>query len=274
MSSSGSNSSKRERQKQRREAQLAEERAAQARARKIRLGVFALLGVIFAGLVGLAVVNQRAQGARLAEQRAAAEARLGDLGCTPDEVQQDRGPGHLDAATLADRPPEALYPDRPASSGEHFGNWIKSGAYDVLVDERALVHNLEHGYVVAYYNEDAPVDQVANLKAFAQDQIDGDYAKVIVAPYAEALANEANFTYVAWGFRQACRDFDPGVFDVFLQAHHSGAGNAPEKAVPAHLQEGNGTIDPKGEPFLLPPLGDQQAPQPPATEAASEGATG
>jgi len=260
--------SKRERQKKRREARLAQERAAEAKARRNRLLVFALLGVIFAGLIGLAVANNRRQAAELAEQREAVKARLDDLGCTEPVTVEDRGQGHLTSQQLAESPPEVLYPDRPATSGEHFSNWFISGVYDELLDERVLVHDLEHGYVVTYYDEGLADEQVEELKTFAQEQIDGDFQKLIVAPWDGELPDDANVAYTGWNVRQGCGEFDREVMSVFLTDHHSGAGEAPEKELPAHTDPDSG-IDPEGEPYLLPPLGTEAIP----TEGMDEGGT-
>ncbi len=262
--------SKRERQKQRREVKLREQRAQAAKARRNRLLAFVALGVLVAGLVGAAIANQVRQRQEVAQRRAAAEARLDEVGCTPDTEQPNTGQGHLGAQDLATQPPDVLYPDRPATSGMHFGNWLKTGVYDVRVDERILVHNLEHGYVVAYYDEDAPDDEVEALKSYAQTQIDGRFQKLIVAPWGEQLPDEANFAYVAWSFRQLCEQFDEEIADVFLTAHHSGAGIAPEKTLAPHLQAGNGTLDPEGKDLLLPPLGTSPTQ---ANEGASDGAS-
>jgi hypothetical protein len=264
------NPSKRERQKQRREAKLAQQRVVAAKERRNRLIVFALLGVIFAGLVGAAIARNRADVARKNEEVAAAEANREELGCTPVEEPDDLGQGHLDASSLSEEPPDALYPDRPATSGRHFGSWLKTGVYDVDVDERALVHNLEHGYVLAYYNPDAPEEQVTALKEQAQEQIDGDFAKLIVAPWEGQLPGEKNFAYTAWNARQSCTEYDEQTFQVFLEAKHSARGVAPEKGLPPHLEEGGGTIDPKGEPFLLPPLGTTAAPSEGTDDGASD----
>lgn len=265
--------SKRERQKQRRGAKLEQQRREEARARRNRLLVLALLALLFVGLVGAAFARQRAENQRKQEEIAEAEAKRDELGCTPIQQPEDQGEGHLDAATLAQQPPDVLYPDRPATSGQHFGSWLKTGVYDVDLDERVLVHNLEHGYVVAYYSEDAPTEQVTALKEHAQEQIDGRYKKLIVAPWDGALPGEANFAYVAWAARQMCAEYDRQTFQVFLEDHHSGEGVAPEKGLTPHLEEGNGTIDPKGEPYLLPPLDGQTAPTDTPSEAVPDPAT-
>ena len=274
--------SKRERQKKRREARLQQERALDARSRKMRMLAWALAGVVFLGLIGAAVVRNRQEAAQLAAQNARVQERLDELGCTPAEEQEDAGAGHLDAASLAQQPPEVLYPERPATSGEHFGNWLKTGVYDDVIDERALLHNLEHGYVNVFYDDGAEDAQVDELKSFAQERIDGNFPKMIVSPWDGTLPEDYNVAFVGWTVRQMCSEFDSDTLDVFLRGYHSSAGLAPdgEKALPPHLEEGNGTIDPGDEPFLLPPLGDagatggMNADGTPATEGAdaTEGA--
>lgn len=271
--SSPENMSKRERQKQRREVKLQRQRAAQARARRSRLLTFAVLGVILLALIGAFVWQKVEENRQEEARRLAALENLEAAGCTEVQNPPDAGTGHLDQATLVQRPPETLYTDRPATSGEHFGQWIKTGVYDVLIDERALVHNLEHGYVLAYYTEGAPAEDVTALKQYAQEQIDdGKYQKIIVSPWDGELADGANFAYVAWTHRQLCEEFDDNIFGVFVDDFHSASGDAPpaEKGISPHLEEGGGTIDPKGEPFLLPPLGTEEVPTEGMTEAATE----
>lgn len=258
--------SKRERQKQRRDVKLEQQRIADAKARRNRLLTFALLGVIFAGLVGGAVYNNRQKAAEAEKKKQETLAILDDLGCTEEEKVADAGQGHLEGAALAQSPPETLYPERPATSGEHYGSWMITGVYDQVIDERALVHNLEHGYIVAYYDEGADEEQVTALKEFAQSQIDDARPKTIVAAWDGDLPGEANFAYTAWNYRQMCAEYNEDVFDLFSAAHYSGAGEAPEKGLPPHTDPDSG-IDPGTDPYLLPPLGDQQP-----TPGMSEGA--
>ena len=267
--SSSDSPSKRERQKQRRGAKLEQQRAAELRARRNRIIAFAVLGAIFVGLIAVSLVQRAATQRAEAERRAEVEAKLAEIGCTPSEELEDAGQGHLNGSTLAEQGPDVLYPDRPAASGQHYGNWLMTGVYDQLIDERVLVHNLEHGYVLAYYDEGAEDEDVAALKEHAQAQIDGKFKKLIVTPWDGELSGDANYAYVAWNQRQLCSQYDEDTFQVFLEAHHSGEGIAPEKTLSPHLEEGNGTIDPGDEPFLLPPLGEEA----PASESMSEDAT-
>lgn len=270
---SSENPSKRERQKQRRNVKLEQQRAQEAKARRNRLLVFALLGLIFVGLIGASVANKMADNRAKEEQRVAVAAKLDDLGCTPDERQEDLGGGHLDGGALAQSPPDTLYPDRPASSGQHVGSVFMTGVYDQTIEERVLLHNLEHGYVNVFYTADAPEEQVTALKEYAQEQIDGPFKKIIVSQWDGEMSDpEANFAFTAWLFRQTCEEFDPDVFAQFLADHHSGAGEAPEKTVGASLNAESG-IDPGDEPFLLPPLGGAGSPSESMTEGASDETT-
>ena len=257
--SSSDNVSKRERQRQRRDAQLAQQRVAEAKARRRRLLTFVLIGLLAAAGIG-ALVMKQINDAKVAEEvNRAAAAAFEEAGCETIQNLDDPGAGHLDQASLQQQPPEALYPDRPGFGGQHFGSWIKTGVYDELIDERALVHNLEHGYVLAYYDEGADEAEVSELKSKAQELIDDDRPKIIVSPWDGELKNDKNFAFVAWTHRQQCELFDGNIFRVFADNFHSGSGDAPanEKVIPAHLTAGGGTIDPGEDPFLLPPLGQQ-----------------
>lgn len=255
-------SSKRERQKARREARLAAERAAQARARRNRLLAFAGVAVLVLAGIGFAVQRQRTAVAADRAAQAVVAARLGQLGCTKDDEMPDRGRGHLNAsAEIAANPPDKLYPDRPASSGMHTPYWVVSGVYDTLIDERPLVHSLEHGWVNVYYLRTAPADQVEQLKTWAKAQIGGSFPKMIVAPWIGGdFPGGANFAYVAWKFRQLCGQFDPQVAGLFAKAHSGSNSKAQEeggffgteKADPSR-----GTFAPSNANLLFPPL-DQQ----------------
>jgi hypothetical protein len=259
--SSSDNVSKRERQKQRRDAKLAQQRAAEVKARRARLLIFVILGLLAAAGIGALIWNQQQNAAEEAARLARAKEVLEEVGCDTIENPKDPGLGHLDNATLDQQPPEALYSDRPAFGGQHYGNWIKTGVYDELIDERALVHNLEHGYILAYYDESADEEQVDALKAEAEKHIDGKYKKIIVSPWDGEFPKEGkNFAFVAWAHRQQCEEFDADVFSVFVEQFHSANGDAPEdeKGIPPHLAAGGGTIDPGDDPFLLPPLGQTQ----------------
>ena len=264
--------SKRDRQKARRQArrqqEMAKARREQATNRVVKL--IALLAVL--GLVGWFVGNMIMDWRTENALKEAARERQAELGCDDDRIQPDNQAGHIeDPAAVA---PRAVYADRPASSGPHLGTVIKSGVYDELIDERLMVHNLEHGYVNVYYSEDAPEEQVEDLKDFVRSKIGDGNPKMIVAPQIGEWNEDKNFAFVAWRYRQMCEHFDRGVLLNFMAAHYGLKGIAPEKSVPAHMG-GQGVLDPEEDdgPLLLPPLTeDDPDPAPRSTSSPSPGA--
>ena len=257
---------KRERQKQRRRERLAAEAVRERVSRRRRLGVVAVVGLVMLALVGTAVQREFAERAARQQRAEAAMARLHELGCTEAEEMESLGAQHLEAdgGSLAASPPSEIYPDPPTTSGPHMPLTAATGVYEEPLDERLTTHNLEHGYVVVWHDPQASSEAVEDLRGWAQEQIDGDFAKMIVAPYFEELSGEAEFVSTAWGVRQQCEQFDRDVAQVFLEDHHSSNGEAPESAVPA-TRGGEGVPAPDSDaPLLFPPLDA-------TTEAPSDG---
>ncbi|CAN5501470.1 hypothetical protein BH23ACT9_BH23ACT9_39730 [soil metagenome] len=267
--------SKRERQKARRAERLEREAAqAQVATRKQRTVKAGLVLVVIA-LIGGLVYSQIAQ--RQAREALANEVaeRLDELGCTTDEQRPDLGGGHIagSAEALSAELPAIVYQgDEPPSSGRHVGQVVATGVYDVEIDPRLTTHNLEHGYVIVHYAPDAPEDQVEQLKAWVADAIDGDFPKMVLAPYYTDLANDANFSLTAWLYRQTCDTFDPDVLQVFADRHYE-TSDAPEATVPTHRIGQQGVLDPEGEPLFFPPLDAQFGTAPALEEIEGEAAT-
>lgn len=249
--------SKRERQKARRQQRLEAERAAAAKAQRRRIGGFVLVGVLIAGAVGFFVQQRLAE--RRAEQEliAAAQENLEELGCTADEEMPNLGAGHFEGMQeLPANPPQALYDHLPTTSGRHIAQVVVTGVYDEYVDERLTTHNLEHGYVVMWYDEEADPEQVEELKEFARERIDGDDEEIIVAPYNQPLDEDANFAFVAWDRRQLCEQFDPGIALNFINEHMDNQ-RAPEALAGPHLGDNPGELDPAEDVVVFPPMGEE-----------------
>lgn len=266
--SSSTEQSKRERQKQRRDAKLAEQQRQLAKARRNRLIAIGALAVVALAAIGFVVQGRLAARREQQAVLAAAEERQAALGCTDITQMEDLGGGHLqEAAQIAGADPAMIYPDRPASSGLHLPAVAATGTYDEQVDERLLLHNLEHGYVNVYYDQDADPEQVEAARTFVQGQIDGDRPEMIMTPYGEELQGDANFAFVSWGWRQMCGGFDQNVLDAFLQQHYN-TDDAPEVYAGPHRADQQGVLDPAAEegPLLFPPLADAETPEGEATE--------
>jgi uncharacterized protein DUF3105 len=68
----------------------------------------------------------------------------------------------------------------PPTSGDHLAAPLPPGAYATEQDMRALVHNLEHGYVVILY-KGIPKDDLDQLETFVEER---DGSKLVLAPYS------------------------------------------------------------------------------------------
>lgn len=191
-----------------------------------------LLGLVGATAIGLRQGTDQAPSGTL--DRDEVESRAGDAGCevTADgQPMQDRD--HLDPAQAP--PADVLYPQRPTHSGPHFGAVlpVPRGAADRPIDERAVLHNMEHGAVVVWFDPAAVTGreraQIADWRDARHDL--GFTSRAGGAVFASPLPEIADAPAVAlraWGVALDCERFDPVVADAFLVDHWGSHGAAPE----------------------------------------------
>lgn len=85
-----------------------------------------------------------------------------------------------------------LYSSNPPSSGAHYQDPAAWGIYDYEVNERLLIHNLEHGGIWISYRPTVPDGVVLDLRAIVAE-FDG--SKLVMAPRS---ANDRDVAVVAW----------------------------------------------------------------------------
>jgi hypothetical protein len=127
-------------------------------------------------------------------------------------------------------PPEELYERRPPTDGDHLGRWVDAGVHDEAPDERAVVHNHEHGAVSVWYAPDAVDDaDLDALTAWAEARngvlANQAGAGVVVAPFQDGLAGSAVIAFRSWTGGLDGERFDDVVADGFLLERF---GEAPE----------------------------------------------
>jgi hypothetical protein len=98
----------------------------------------------------------------------------------------------------------------PPTSGDHLASPLPPGVYDRDQDMRALVHNLEHGYVVIVY-KGIPDDQVAQLRQFAEAR---DGSKLVLAPWSGLDDN--GVALVAWRNLELLQRVNMDVVQAFV----------------------------------------------------------
>jgi Protein of unknown function (DUF3105) len=114
-----------------------------------------------------------------------------------------------------------VYNSNPPSSGPHYGSWANFREYAQPVDDRYLVHSLEHGAVlIAYKCEGAAcAPLLAGLRA-VRDSIPADptcdpslRVRVILAPRPE---NDVPVEASAWGATYRADCLDPASLRQFV----------------------------------------------------------
>jgi hypothetical protein len=178
------------------------------------------------------------------EVAAAAE----EAGCRVAQDDEEFDTTHLDPA---EAPSAAeLYADRPAVGGPHFAEWLSAGVFDAPVEERAAVHNLEHGAVAVYHDPDLDDAELAELHDWANERNAAGLldertgAGLLVAPWEGQLVPPIAFR--AWGVSADCESFDATFGDGLVRDHFGTAGDAPEGTLGTDPTEVIGAADAEG----------------------------
>jgi hypothetical protein len=131
------------------------------------------------------------------------------------------GANHVGAGTDID------YARMPPTSGPHYNGWTDAGFYDETPAMGRLVHSLEHGAVVVYYDPAAvTTDARESLRTFASAHT-GQWRSVIVAPHP-AADPDAAYVLTAWRHRLTMDEYDEETVRAFLAEY---LGRGPENPV-------------------------------------------
>jgi len=129
----------------------------------------------------------------------------------------DSGRGHINLGT------SVMYATDPPTSGIHWPNWTNPGFYDRPEPKEKLVHALEHGNVVIYY--DQPSTEVLNLIRSWQRRFTGQWDGLVVVP-KQGLGQTIELT--AWGKFLRLETWDAPLAAAFIDAYR---GRGPENPV-------------------------------------------
>ncbi len=151
-------------------------------------------------------------------------------GCERESFRGEEG--SRDHITDPNEVPE--YSSNPPSEGRHLDQPAPDGSYEQAPEAKQLVHNLEHGRIVVWFQKNLPADQRANLKAL----FDEDPYQMVLVP------NETNMPYqvaaTAWnrdpeplgtGRLLGCDTYNEKVLDAIRAFKDEHRSNGPE-AIP------------------------------------------
>jgi len=144
-------------------------------------------------------------------------ARAGQAALTRVETGRGAGRGHL-------APGETItYPDRFPTSGAHDPVWVDPGVYDTVQPATRLVHSVEHGMIVVYYDKPTP-EAKALLESWA-GLYQGPWSGIVLAP-AAGIGEAVVLT--AWNKTLRLDPFEAAAAAAFIDRFR---GRGPENPV-------------------------------------------
>jgi len=132
-------------------------------------------------------------------------------------TERDNGGGHYDAGS------RGHFADRLPTSGQHDLRWAEPGFHDASQNKGKLVHALEHGNVVIYYDKPG-AETLAVLKRWSAMFV-GQWSGLVVTPSA-GLGEE--IILAAWTKKLRLKPFDETAAAAFIDAFR---GRGPENPV-------------------------------------------
>jgi hypothetical protein len=116
------------------------------------------------------------------------------------------------------------YSMSPPVLGDHYPVWAAYQTYDYPVPLGYLVHNLEHGAVVLFYDcPDGCDDEIAQAQSFIDElpldpRCSDEIAHQVILVPRPGLGSR--WAAAAWGHALTASCFDPEYFEQFYADHH------------------------------------------------------
>ena len=215
-------SKKLEEKQRRREAEERKKEALRRAQRKRNLVTTVVALLVAGGVVGAIYVQREAESTAIATYGVAPDA----ANCGDVEEHEIMGADHIEAGG-AHEP----YSTNPPTSGPHYNaaglGPVQAGFYEDAAEAppEGVVHNLEHGMIVFYYNPDAPAEVIEDLELAVEDES----VASVATPWSQ-IEGDANFVMTAWGVSQSCEEVSREVVNDFRKKYQGIAG--PEKIAP------------------------------------------
>lgn len=198
--------SKKEKREAARQARLEAQRARERARKRKKVMTTSLIIVVAAAIVGFVVYR--------ASQTKAGVSKLAEsAGCEAKEYKELSAAPHLQEDA-----PTPKYNSNPPSSGQHLERTAPWGTSSARIEDRFLVHNLEHGGVIVHY-KDLSGSEVDSLEELVDSYPDG----VVANPNPDIPTKVA---MAAWGDVQTCEKYSRQVVKAFIKEH---CNKGPEK---------------------------------------------
>jgi hypothetical protein len=193
-----------------------------AKKKKSSSSLVGLIGALFVVAIGLAIYlvwQSNSQGAGGSGIEFEKLPLRGDKNLLVNiETFPNDGQDHVSTGTLK-------YNTNPPTSGPHRPSAAPAGFYNEKPEAGLLVHSLEHGGIVIYFNPSRATEEEKNsLRAFTKANT-GMWASVLAIPTSEY---EVPFILTAWTKIMKLEKYDAKVVQAFIAEY---VGRGPEKPV-------------------------------------------
>jgi len=128
----------------------------------------------------------------------------------PGEQFPDEGRQHVPEGQ------RVQYNTNPPTSGAHYDTWAVWGIYAEAPEDEKLVHNLEHGGIVIYYDPDQIEGQTLDQLKGQVRQLSRRNPRIILTPRENF---EGAIALTAWQYLQRLDHYDAAAIEQFYDAH-------------------------------------------------------
>ena len=186
-----------------------QQQSAERRRTMLVIGAALLVVAVLVGLVVFAVVDFRRDNPELAASSVAEVGVEASAASCGDAISEPAAGAHVGSGT------RVQYPTAPPASGDHQPA-VPSPAEFYTAEDRpaveALVHNLEHGYTVVWYEESLPQDQQDQLRRIAElaRDMDETAGKFIATAWDDSYGEfpeDASVAISHWGAQEGYRQY-------------------------------------------------------------------
>jgi hypothetical protein len=138
----------------------------------------------------------------------------------------EEGRNHIAAGTKTN------YQTNPPTSGDHYPTWSNYGIFKNPLPDGLVVHNMEHGGVIIYYDcpQGCPAT-VSALSGYALKYSPEAFTGIILQP-RDGLPNGARLALTAWRNRLLLRSLDTDKINDFLKQRFNKGPEADPNTVP------------------------------------------
>ena len=146
----------------------------------------------------------------------------GDSSGACQQVTEAHPPASANHVTMCS---DVAYDSNPPTGGDHYNVWAAFQSYDFPVPDGFLVHALEHGAVVFWYNcPDGCADEVAQAEAMIAALPLDDMCAGLGTPRRTVLVPspqlDARWAASSWGFLEKADCFDVDALRSFYLEHY------------------------------------------------------